>query len=172
MAPSNEAECFQMLTFGYEFNGICAVRYPRGHGPGYEKDKNIKKITLGKANLIKEGKKVAILGFGTIINECIEIAEKLNATLIDMRFIKPIDKKSIINVAMTHDLIVTIEENTVSGGAGSAVLEVLSQNQLKKNTLCLGLPDHFPNHGSQEEILKDCNLDKKSIMTKIEKAMN
>ena len=172
MAPSNEAECNLMLSFGYEYNGICAVRYPRGNGPGLDKIKSIPNIKLGKANIVREGENTAILVFGTLLNICHEIADTLNASLIDMRFIKPIDEKLIMKIAQSHNLIVTIEENTISGGAGSSVLEVLSKNKLKNDTLCLGIPDRFPAHGKQDEILRDCGLDQKSILSKIEKAMN
>ena len=121
---------------------------------------------------MREGENTAILVFGTLLNICHEIADTLNASLIDMLFIKPIDEKLIIKIAQSHNIIVTIEENTISGGAGSSVLEVLSQNKLKNDTLCLGIPDRFPAHGKQDEILRDCGLDQKSILSKIEKAMN
>lgn len=172
MAPSNEKECSLMLSFGYKYPGICAVRYPRGHSHVVETKSSISKIILGKANVLREGKKIAILVFGTLVNICHEIAEKLNATLVDMRFIKPLDSGLIKELSVSHKLIVTIEENVVSGGAGSGVLEVVSQHNLKCNTLCLGLPDRFTGHGSQEEILADCGLDNRTILAKIEKAMN
>lgn len=170
MTPSNESDCTQMLSFGYGYKGICAVRYPRGFATSLEK-KQFKKITLGKAITLREGKKICILGFGPIINECIKIAEKMNATLIDMRFVKPIDEEIIEQKSKNHDLIVTIEENSVMGGAGSAVNEVLAKKNITKKLLIIGMPDQFVEHGTQEEVLKACGLDALSIESKIVNAM-
>lgn len=170
MTPSNESDCTQMLSFGYRYKGICAVRYPRGFATSLEK-KQFKKITLGKAITLREGKKICILAFGPIINECIKIAEKMNATLIDMRFVKPIDEEIIEQKSKNHDLIVTIEENSVMGGAGSAVNEVLAQKNITKKLLIIGMPDQFVEHGTQEEVLKACGLDALSIESKIVNAM-
>ena len=171
MAPANEADCYQMLSFGYKHHGICAVRYPRGESQRNELEKTSATIKLGIAKKIRSGKKIAILAFGTIVNTCLEIADEINATLIDMRFIKPIDKKIIKQVSLDHDYIVTVEENVISGGAGSAVLEVISQMQLDCKTLVIGIPDKFFEHGSQAEVLKECGLDKKSIKRKIVKQL-
>lgn len=170
MTPSNESDCTQMLSFGYRYKGICAVRYPRGFATSLEK-KQFKKITLGKAITLREGKKICILAFGPIINECIKIAEKMNATLIDMRFVKPIDEEIIEQKSKNHDLIVTIEENSVMGGAGSAVNEVLAKKNITKKLLIIGMPDQFVEHGTQEEVLKACGLDALSIESKIVNAM-
>ncbi len=170
MTPSNESECTQMLNFGYQYKGICAVRYPRGFAASLEK-KQLKKLTLGKAITLREGKKICILGFGPIINECIKIAEKMNATLIDMRFVKPMDEEIIEQKSKNHDLIVTIEENSIMGGAGSAVNEVLAKKNITKKLLIIGMPDQFVEHGTQEEVLKACGLDALSIESKIVNAM-
>jgi 1-deoxy-D-xylulose-5-phosphate synthase len=170
MTPSNELECTQMLSFGYKYKGICAVRYPRGFAASLEK-KQLKKLTLGKAITLREGKKICILGFGPIINECIKIAEKMNATLIDMRFVKPMDEEIIEQKSKNHDLIVTIEENSIMGGAGSAVNEVLAKKNITKKLLIIGMPDQFVEHGTQEEVLKACGLDALSIESKIVNAM-
>jgi 1-deoxy-D-xylulose-5-phosphate synthase len=168
MTPSNAVDCFQMLSFGYNYNGICAVRYPRGisHNRELKKTGSIK---FGSAKKIRIGKSIAILAFGTIVNTCIEIAEDINATLVDMRFVKPIDKKMIKEISLSHDFIVTVEENVVSGGAGSAVLEALSEMQLSCKTLVIGIPDKFFEHGSQKEVLEECGLDRNAIKRKIVK---
>ena len=166
MAPSDENECHHMLTLGYEYEGICAVRYPRGYGSGQLISKK-NKILLGKGKEIREGKDIAILCFGPLLETCKAVAEELNTSLIDMRFIKPIDETIILKNALSHKLLVIVEDNTVKGGAGSAVLEVLSQQQTSCKTLCLGIPDKFLEHGTQEEIHKLCGLDKNSILSKI-----
>ena len=167
MAPSNENECYAMLEYGYKYNGVCAVRYPRGSGMSKKVNKNLSDIKLGKSKTLFSGKKIVILAFGPILNTCIDVANDLNATLVDMRFIKPIDETAIIKLAKTHKLIVTVEDNTIHGGAGSAVLEILSKNKIVIPTLTLGIPDKFVNHGSQDEIYKECGLDKNSIKKKI-----
>ena len=171
MAPSNESECYSMLEFGYNYNGVCAVRYPRGSGLGTGINKHLDDIKLGKSKTLISGKKIAILAFGPVLNNCIDIANDLNATLVDMRFIKPIDESIIKQLSKTHDLIVTVEDNTICGGAGSAVLEILSKNKIVMPTLILGIPDKFVDHGSQEEIYKQCGLDKNSIFNKIVKSL-
>jgi 1-deoxy-D-xylulose-5-phosphate synthase len=171
MAPSNESECYSMLEFGYNYNGVCAVRYPRGSGLGTVINKHLDDIKLGKSKTLISGKKIAILAFGPVLNNCIDIANDLNATLVDMRFIKPIDESIIKQLSKTHDLIVTVEDNTICGGAGSAVLEILSKNKIVMPTLILGIPDKFVDHGSQEEIYKQCGLDKNSIFNKIVKSL-
>ena len=171
MAPSNENDCYHMLTLGYQYKGICAVRYPRGYGSGQLVSKN-NKILIGKAKAVRAGKDIIILCFGPLLEACKSVAEELNASLIDMRFIKPIDETIIVKNALSHKLMVTVEDNTVKGGAGSAVLEVLSQQQVSCKTLCLGIPDKFLEHGSQEEVHKICGLDKNGILSKIVNHIN
>ena len=171
MTPSDENECYQMLRTGFLFNGICAVRFPRGHGVGAKINKKIKLLPIGKAKKIRSGKKIAILAFGPLLSTALEVAEELNATLIDMRFVKPIDNQMIENCTKNHKVIVTIEDNSILGGAGSAVLEIISKNNLICKTLCLGIPDNFIEHGTQEEIYKLCGLDKNSIIKKIVKQL-
>ena len=167
MAPSNENESYAMLEFGYKYNGVCAVRYPRGNGLGNKLNKNLSDIKLGKSKTLISGERIAILAFGPTLNTCVDVANDLNATLVDMRFVKPIDEKAIIKYAKTHKLIVTVEDNTVHGGAGSAVLEVLSKNKIVIPTITIGIPDKFVSHGSQDEIYRQCGLDKDSIRKKI-----
>ena len=169
MAPSNEADCYQMLNLGFNHNGICAVRYPRGESKNQYLNKETEPIRFGGAKKIRTGKSIAILAFGTIVNTCLEVAEDINATMVDMRFVKPIDKKMIKEICLHHNFIVTVEENVVSGGAGSAVLEALSELQLFCKTLVIGIPDKFFEHGSQKEVLKICGLDKNTIKRKIVK---
>jgi len=169
MAPSNEADCYQMLNLGFNHNGICAVRYPRGESKNQYLNKATEPIRFGSAKKIRTGKSIAILAFGTIVNTCLEVAEDINATVVDMRFVKPIDKKMIKEICVHHNFIVTVEENVVSGGAGSAVLEALSELQLFCKTLVIGIPDKFFEHGSQKEVLKICGLDKNTIKRKIVK---
>ena len=167
MAPSNENESYAMLEFGYKYNGVCAVRYPRGNGLGNKLNKNLSDIKLGKSKTLISGERIAILAFGPTLNTCVDVANDLNATLVDMRFVKPIDEKAIIKYAKTHKLIVTVEDNTVHGGAGSAVLEVLSKNKIVIPTITIGIPDKFVSHGSQDEIYRQCGLDKDNIRKKI-----
>ena len=171
MAPSNENDCYHMLTLGYQYKGICAVRYPRGYGSGQLVSKN-NKILIGKAKAVRAGKDIIILCFGPLLDTCKSVAAEFNASLIDMRFIKPIDETIIVKNALSHKLMVTVEDNTVKGGAGSAVLEVLSQQQVSCKTLCLGIPDKFLEHGSQEEVHKICGLDKNGILSKIVNHIN
>ena len=169
MAPSNEADCYQMLNLGFNHNGICAVRYPRGESKNQYLNKETEPIRFGGAKKIRTGKSIAILAFGTIVNTCLEVAEDINATVVDMRFVKPIDKKMVKEISLHHNFIVTVEENVVSGGAGSAVLEALSEMQSSCKTLVIGIPDKFFEHGSQKEVLKICGLDKNTIKRKIVK---
>ena len=171
MTPSNENECYQMLKTGFNYNGICVVRFPRGHGIGIQINKKLNFLPIGKSKKVRKGKNIVILAFGPLLKTALEVAEELNATLIDMRFVKPIDEGMIKKCVTNHKVVVTIEDNTILGGAGSAVLEVISKYNLKCKTLCLGIPDRFVEHGTQEEIYKLCGLDKDSIIKKIVKQL-
>jgi len=171
MTPSNESECYQMLKTGFNYNGICVVRFPRGHGIGIQINKKLNFLPIGKSKKVRKGKNIVILAFGPLLKTALEVAEELNATLIDMRFVKPIDEGMIKKCVTNHKVVVTIEDNTILGGAGSAVLEVISKYNLKCKTLCLGIPDRFVEHGTQEEIYKLCGLDKDSIIKKIVKKL-
>ena len=166
MTPSDENECRQMLYTGYQCGKPAAVRYPRGNAIGVELTP-LEMLPIGKSRLIREGQKIAILNFGTLLPSALEAAEKLNATVVDMRFVKPIDIEMINVLAQTHDYLVTLEENAIQGGAGSAVSEV--QNSSGKSTalLQLGLPDYFIPQATQQEALKDLGLDAKGIEEKI-----
>jgi 1-deoxy-D-xylulose-5-phosphate synthase len=163
MAPANQNECRKMLSTAYAYNGPSAVRYPRGKGISETIDSDLNVFEQYHAVTIKEGTSIAILAFGSMVQPALSAAETLNATVINMRFIKPLDTQSIIDAAKKHDLIVTIEENVIAGGAGSGINEVLAHNQLCNKILNLGLPDQFIEHGTQEELLKELKLDAKGI---------
>ncbi|NYA25838.1 1-deoxy-D-xylulose-5-phosphate synthase [Haemophilus haemolyticus] len=162
MTPSDENECRQMLYTGYQCGKPAAVRYPRGNAIGVELTP-LEMLPIGKSRLIREGQKIAILNFGTLLPSALEVAEKLNATVVDMRFVKPIDIEMINVLAQTHDYLVTLEENAIQGGAGSAVAEVLNSSGKSTALLQLGLPDYFIPQATQQEALKDLGLDSKGI---------
>ena len=166
MTPSDENECRQMLYTGYQCGKPAAVRYPRGNAIGVELTP-LEMLPIGKSRLIREGQKIAILNFGTLLSSALEAAEKLNATVVDMRFVKPIDIEMINVLAQTHDYLVTLEENAIQGGAGSAVAEVLNSSGKSTALLQLGLPDYFIPQATQQEALKDLGLDAKGIEDKI-----
>ena len=166
MTPSDENECRQMLYTGYQCGKPAAVRYPRGNAIGVELTP-LEMLPIGKSRLIREGQKIAILNFGTLLPSALEVAEKLNATVVDMRFVKPIDIEMINVLAQTHDYLVTLEENAIQGGAGSAVAEVLNSSGKSTALLQLGLPDYFIPQATQQEALKDLGLDSKGIEEKI-----
>jgi 1-deoxy-D-xylulose-5-phosphate synthase len=171
MAPSDENECRQMLTTAYQFNGPSAVRYPRGGGPGADIKHDLTSIEIGKGEIRRHGKKIAILAFGSMLTPSLAAAEELDATVANMRFVKPLDVDLIMQLANSHDLIVTVEENAVMGGAGSAVAEALQAIRKNSKVLCLGLPDTFIEHGVHETMLAECGLDAKGIRAAIEKQL-
>ena len=172
MAPSDENECRQMLTTGYLHTGTAAVRYPRGSGIGAPVSAALEPIEIGKAQLVRQGRKVAILAFGSMLQPALEAAASLDATVVNMRFIKPLDEAMVLEIARSHDHIVTVEENAIMGGAGAAVMECLQAQHVVKSVLCLGLPDHFIEHGSHESMLAACGLDKTGIGAAIEKLIS
>ena len=158
MTPSDEAECRQMLYTGHLHAGPCAVRYPRGKGPGADRSGPLETIPIGLAETRRKGHRVAFLAFGSVLTACLEAAEILDATVINMRFVKPMDVSAIMNAASTHDLLVTVEENAVTGGAGAGVNETLSAQSCVVETLNLGLPDRFLEHGTRDELLGEAGL--------------
>jgi 1-deoxy-D-xylulose-5-phosphate synthase len=172
MCPSDENECRQMLYTGYMLEGPAAVRYPRGCGPGVVTQREMKALPLGKGELRREGKKVAILAFGSMLQPALGAAEKLDATVANMRFVKPLDTELVYQLAATHDLLVTVEENAVMGGAGAAVMEALQSENVTIPTLVLGLPDTFIEHGAPEKMLAECGLDANGIAAAIEKILS
>lgn len=181
MAPSDENECRQMLYTGFQYNGVAAVRYPRGSGTGAVVDQKMQVIPIGTAEIKRHAvittstQKIAILSFGSMLAACLEAGKQLDATVVNMRFVKPIDQAMLEKLANDHTLIVTVEENCVMGGAGSAVMEALQviQNNSKLSpkpsvkTLCLGLPDQFIEHGVHETMLADCGLNADGIVKAI-----
>ena len=177
MAASDESECRQMLSTGYHHQGPAAVRYPRGSGRGVETNKTLETLIVGKGEVIKrtsltDGKKVAILAFGSMVAPSQKSATDLNASLVNMRFIKPLDVALIEEMAKTHDLIVTVEENSLMGGAGSAVMEAMQALNLSTPALCLGLPDTFMEHGVHETMLAQCGLDSDGITNSIKNKLS
>jgi 1-deoxy-D-xylulose-5-phosphate synthase len=172
MAPSNENEARQMLYTGYCHKGPAAVRYPRGSGPGVPVDREMTPLPIGKANLVRQGNDIAILAFGSMVAMAAEVAEQLNATLVDMRFVKPLDQEMIISLAIENTLLVTIEENVLSGGAGSAVGEVLRDQQIKTEMLNLGIPDSFITQDNPSQMLADCGLSVAGIRSAIEQQLS
>ena len=169
MVPANENECWQMLDFGYSLNGPAAVRYPRGNAPGENIEKNTNTIELGKAKILelKESSKVAILSFGSLLDISEEVAKEIDATLVDMRFVKPLDESLLRELSTSHDLFVTVEENVIAGGAGSAVNEFVNANSLPIKLLNFGIPDEFPVVGSPEDQKQAAELTKENLLAKI-----
>jgi len=167
--PSNENECRQLLSTAYQFDGPSAVRYPRGTGPGADISLTLDTLPIGKGIVRRQGNKVAILAFGSVVTAALQVAETLDATLADMRYVKPIDRDLIQSLAQSHDYLVTLEENVVMGGAGSAVSEVLAELDLHKPTLHLGLPDRFVEHGDPAVLLARCGLDMNGILASLKK---
>jgi 1-deoxy-D-xylulose-5-phosphate synthase len=163
MAPSDENECRQMLYTGHKHTGPSAVRYPRGSGIGTEIEQDFTALEIGKGRVVRKGEKVAILSFGTFLGNALEAAEKLNATVADMRFVKPLDEALIKQLIDEHDVIVTLEENAIAGGAGAGVIEFMMQEKLIKPVLNLGLPDQFIAQGTQGELHQALGLDAKGI---------
>jgi 1-deoxy-D-xylulose-5-phosphate synthase len=160
-----------MLSTAYLHNGPSAVRYPRGGGTGVTTTTDLNTIAIGKGEVRRHGKKVAILAFGSMLTPALEAAEKIDATVANMRFVKPLDMDLLKMLAERHDLIVTIEENAIMGGAGAAVMEALQTMNIDKPILCLGLPDTFIEHGIHETMLAECGLDIDGIVAAIEKKL-
>ncbi len=167
MTPADENECRQMLYTAFLVPGPSAVRYPRGTGPGMAVQQEMTALPLGKGEVRRQGRHVALLVFGTLLHACLEAAEPLNATVVNMRFVKPLDETLVIRAALSHDLLVTVEENTVSGGAGSGVGEILAREGINTPLLHLGLPDRFLDHGDRAELLSACGLDAVGILAAV-----
>jgi 1-deoxy-D-xylulose-5-phosphate synthase len=168
MAPSDENECRQLLYTAYQHNGPSAVRYPRGSGTGVATQTEMQALAIGRGLVRRQGSRIAILAFGSMLHPALEAAEKLDATVADMRFVKPLDIDLIKQLAGTHSLIVTIEENALAGGAGAGVMEALQAMNMTVNTLCLGFPDEFIEHGVHETMLARCGLNTDGIIRAVE----
>ena len=169
MAPSDENECRRMLYTGYLADGPAAVRYPKGAGTGVRINALMQPLPVGKAELCRQGKGVALLAFGTVLAATLAAGERLNATVVNMRFIKPLDEELIAELASRYPLLVTIEDNAVAGGAGSGVAECLAKRDLHVALIHLGLPDVFLDHDSREGMLADCGLDCEGIIGAVER---
>ena len=172
MAPADENECRQMLYTGITIDGPSAVRYPRGAGPGTEVLQQMKAVPLGEGEVRREGRKIAILAFGAMLQPALEAGAELGATVANMRFVKPLDHALVLRLATSHDLVVTVEENVLEGGAGSAVLESLAAQGAEVPVLQLGLPDQFVEHGDPAQLLSDCGLDAPGIARSIRERLS
>ena len=159
MTPSDENECRQMLYTGFTLDGPSAVRYPRGTGPGVVIEDDMQALPIGKAELRRRGRRVAVLAFGVMLAPALEVGEKLDLTVVNMRFVKPLDEAMVLEMARSHALLVTFEENVVAGGAGSAVNECLAAHGEAVTIANCGLPDRLIQHGTREEMLTDAGLD-------------
>ena len=173
MTPSSEEECWRLLETGYKFKGPAAVRYPKGFGLGTDLPNEFEEIEIGKSKEIKfsEKNKISILSFGSMLSLSDEISEDLDANLIDMRFVKPLDAECIIKCANHSDLLVTLEDNVVAGGAGSAINEFIAQEDIKVKTINFGISDHFPSIGGISEQREDYQLDRDKIVKKIKEKL-
>ena len=167
MAPADENECRQMLYTAFQLNTPSAVRYPRGTGPGVAISNEMSALPIGKGELRREGRRVAILAFGSMLAPALAAAEQLDATVVNMRFIKPLDAELVLRLAREHELLVTVEENTVQAGAGSAVAECLQLHGVAIPLLQLGLPDRFIEQGEHAQMLADCGLNAKGLAAAI-----
>ena len=168
MAPSNEEECKNMLYTGYLHNGPAVVRYPRGEGLGIQVKESLENYEIGVSKNVRSGENIVILCFGSVLDICLDVAEEMNCSLIDMRFIKPIDREAILKSAENHSIIVTVEDNSIMGGAGSAVNEVLSENSISSKIINVGTPDKFFNHATREQQLHESGISKENIIDKIQ----
>jgi 1-deoxy-D-xylulose-5-phosphate synthase len=168
MAPADENECRQMLYTGFLHEGPASVRYPRGKGPGVAVEQTMTALPIGKAEIRHQGSRIAILAWGSMVTPALAAGKQLNATVVNMRFVKPIDEALILELAKTHDVLVTVEENVLAGGAGSAVNDFLQAQRILMPVLAIGLPDSFVEQGTREELLALCGLDTHGILAQIE----
>jgi 1-deoxy-D-xylulose-5-phosphate synthase len=171
MAPSDENECRRMLTTAFLHDGPSAVRYPRGHGPGVTPEKELTALPLGKGELRRCGSRIALLAFGSLLAPALEAGDLLDATVANMRFVKPLDHALVRELAFGHDLLVTLEENAVIGGAGAEVARSLEEQGLNTRLLRLGLPDRFTEHGDSATLLAQLGLDAKSIAERVKQVI-
>ena len=167
MAPADEAECRRMLTTGYRHAGPAAVRYPRGSGPGVALASELDELPIGEAEVRRRGRGLAILAFGAMVASAQQVGQELDATVVNMRYVKPLDEKLLLELAHTHAGLITIEDNAIMGGAGSAVAELLSAHAISVPILHLGLPDSFIEHMSREQLLHRVGLDAAGIKASI-----
>ena len=171
MAPADENECRQMLTTAFLHDGPSAVRYPRGHGPGVALQAGLASLPIGKGEIRRSGARVALLAFGSMLAPALEAGERLDATVANMRFVKPLDHELVRELAFAHDLLVTVEENVVIGGAGAEVARSLEEQGLNTRMLRLGLPDRFTEHGDAATLLAQLGLDAEHIAERVKRAI-
>ena len=170
--PSDENETRKLLTTAYFHNGPASVRYPRGTGPNINVDKDLKPLKIGEANIInEESSEIVILNFGTLLNEANQISKELKATLVDMRFVKPLDEKLLRKLFKKAKVFISIEDGSIMGGAGSAVQEFASKENLNVRSILFGIPDKFIEHASREEMLVEAGLDVENIKSKLSKLL-
>jgi 1-deoxy-D-xylulose-5-phosphate synthase len=167
MAPADENECRQMLYTGFMYEGPASVRYPRGKGPGVAIEKTMTALPLGKGEIKRQGQRIALLAWGSMVTPALAVGEQLDATVANMRFVKPLDEALVLELAQNHDLIVTLEENALSGGAGALVTRLLHIKHILKPVLNIGLPDLFIEQGTREELLSIAGLDVAGILKQI-----
>lgn len=172
MAPADEDECRQMLYTAFKIDTPTAVRYPRGSGSGVPIQKEMHMLPIGRGEIRRQGEKIALLSFGSMLIPCLAAAEELNATVVNMRFIKPLDDELVASLAANHDLLVTVEENTIMGGAGSAVAESLYKQKIYTKILQLGLPDTFIDQGDHAQMLANCGLGKDGIIDSVNSTLS
>ena len=172
MAPTDENECRQMLYTAFKMDVPTAVRYPRGTGIGAAVQKEMQALPIGRGEISRQGEKIAFLAFGSMLAPCLEAAKELNATVANMRFVKPLDDDLVASLAADHNLLITVEENAIMGGAGSAVLESLESMKFSVKVLQLGLPDNYIDQGDHAQMLADCGLDKTGIMKSVEEILS
>jgi 1-deoxy-D-xylulose-5-phosphate synthase len=174
MTPSNQEDCRNMLTTAFSLNGPSVVRYPRGAGSGPEASEKLETIAIGKGLIVRKSnnvgtvkKRIAFVCFGPLLYSALEAAEELDATVADMRFVKPLDELLLLDLAQNHDALVFIEDSAIQGGAGSACLEALSINKIQIPTLQIGLPDEYVEHGDINLLLDLYGLSPQKILTKV-----
>ncbi len=172
MAPADENECRLMLQTAYEHPGPALVRYPRGKGPGVAVESGLQTLPIGRGERRRQGRRVALLAFGSMLAPALEAAERLDASIANMRFVKPLDEALVLELAAGHELLVTLEENVIQGGAGSAVNEYLARIQHPVRILNLGLPDHFIEHATSEQQLQEAGLDVDGIVAAVTAALD
>jgi 1-deoxy-D-xylulose-5-phosphate synthase len=164
MAPADEEECRRMLTTAFRRDGPCAVRYPRGAGPGVKTQAALEGLPVGKGEVRRRGRDVALLAFGSMLSPALQAAEDIDASVANMRFVKPIDRELIVELAREHSLLISIEENVLIGGAGAEVARVLDETGSPARFIRMGLPDRFIDHGDQSRLLAEAGLDKAGIL--------
>jgi len=172
MAPADEIECRKMLSTAYALDCPSMVRYPRGGGTGTVPEMNLDTLPLGKGEIRRQGRNIALLAFGSLVPAAVAAGDELDATVVNMRFVKPIDAGLILELAGNHSLLVSIEENSVIGGAGSEIERVLAENGLNVPVLRLGLPDRFIDHGEQGQLLAELGLDQQGIVRAVRARSN